>query len=122
VTGSPSAAATSAAFDDARADLDGLVERLEAYHPEPWHGISREEFVAEVEDLKARLPELGEEETVVAVMRLVALISANGRDGHMFAFPTDGDYGTALPLRVYEFPDGVFVTDALSQHEDLVGL
>jgi hypothetical protein len=121
VTSSPSAAATPAAIDDARADLDGLVGRLEAYHPEPWHGISREDFVAEAEQLKARLPELSEEETVVEVMRLVALISANGRDGHMFAFPSDGDYGTALPLRVYEFPDGVFVTDALSPYEDLVG-
>ncbi len=54
-------------------------------------------------------------------MRLVALISANGRDGHMFALPIDEQYGTALPLRIYEFADGVFVTDAMPPHEDLVG-
>ncbi len=41
----------------ARADLDLLVDRLEAIHPEPWHGISREDFVAEVEALQAELPD-----------------------------------------------------------------
>ena len=36
-------------------------------------------------------------------MRLVAMISANGRDGHMFAVPATGNDGPILPLRIYEF-------------------
>ena len=54
---------------------------------------------------------------MVAVMELVALLSREGRDGHQIAFPPDG--GPMLPIRVFEFSDGVFVTDALDP--DLVG-
>jgi hypothetical protein len=83
--------------------------------------VSRETFVAEIEAIKDELPQLTSEEAMVAVMRLMALISANGRDGHMFALPVDDGYGSALPIRVYEFDDGVFVTAAMPGHEDLVG-
>jgi hypothetical protein len=122
-SGSSSAAPSGpgASLTEAQADLDLLVERLEAIHPDPWHGIAREDFVAAVADLQARMPDLTPDQTMVEVMRLVGLISANGRDGHMFALPADANYGTALPIRVYEFPEGVIVTDARAPYEDLIG-
>lgn len=114
----PSASASSG---PAAADLDFLIEELEAIHPEPWHGISREDFVAATEDLKARLPGLDPDEAVVEVSRLVALLSRAGRDGHQFAIPADGSNGDYLPARFYEFEEGLFITQALPPNEELAG-
>ena len=54
---------------------------------------------------------------MVEVMALVGMLSREGRDGHQIAFPPAG--GPMLPFRVFEFSDGLFVTDALDG--ELVG-
>ncbi len=109
----------------AAADLDLLLERLETIHPEPFHGIPREEWVGELRALQSRLPGLNAEESVVEVMRLVALLSREGRDGHQFALPQPGHEAPMLPLRLYFLEvggvDGLVVTDALPPYDDLVG-
>jgi len=117
-TPSPS---VDAALGAALADLDLIVERLERLHPEPWHGISREDFVAKLEALKARFGKLDPDRAMVEVMRLVALLSRAGRDGHEFAIPAAGADGSVLPMRAYEFEEGLFITAALPPYEDLVG-
>jgi Peptidase family S41 len=96
---------------DAAADLDTLLELLEAIHPEPFHGIARDAWVGHLREIQASLAGATAEETMVEVMRLVASLSHAGRDGHQIAFPPDG--GPMLPIRVFEFADGLFVTDAL---------
>ena len=109
----------------AAADLDLLLERLETIHPEPFHGLPREKWVGELRDLQSRLPDLSADETVVEVMRLVALLSREGRDGHQFAQPQPGHEAPMLPLRLYFFEDDgvdeLVVTDALPPYDDLVG-
>lgn len=110
-------AAPSASVDAASADLDQLLEMLEAIHPEPFHGISREAWVAHLRQIQAALASRTPEQTTVEVMRLVGSLSHAGRDGHQFAIPIDD--GPMLPLRVFEFDDGLFITDALDA--DLVG-
>ena len=116
---SPSAAATPV-IDLAAADLDLLLERLERTHPEPFHAIPRPVWVAELEALEARLPDLAPPEAMVELMRVVALLSREGRDGHQFALPTS-DAIEVLPLRVWEFEEGLFVTDATAGGAGLVG-
>jgi len=92
-------------------------------HPNLFHGISRAAFRAGVARLEASVPELNDDELMTGVIRLVARVSADGRDGHTGAFV----WGTgqvplqSLPLRLWLFPDGVFVVDAMPPHEDLVG-
>jgi hypothetical protein len=103
----------------ARADLDNLLAQLELTHPEPFHGIRREDWVAELDALKERLPELSPFEAQVQLQRVVTLLSVNGRDGHQFALPLDD--APALPIAVYEFEEGVFITAALAPHQDVVG-
>ena len=118
----PMPSASAAAVPSAAlADLDLLVEELERIHPEPWHGIAREDFVAAIDDLKARLGELSPDELVVELSRVVALLSRAGRDGHQFAVPADGAEGPYLPIRVYEFEEGVFITQALAPNAELAG-
>jgi hypothetical protein len=113
-TGSPGVAATASATasaNPAQADLDSYLENLERTHPEPFHGVSRDAFVAKLDDVKAHVGDRTPEQTMVEVMRLVTMLSREGRDGHQLAFPIEG--GPVLPLRVFEFADGVFVTDAV---------
>ena len=112
VAASPSAAA-AASFDagSAEAELDRLLELLEAIHPEPFHGVPRDEFVARLRQIQDEIAASTPEETMVAVMDLVAMLSREGRDGHQLAFPANG--GPMLPIRVFEFSDGVFITDAI---------
>lgn len=119
---SPSATAPAASAGPTAADdLATLLHTLERSHPEPFHGVSREEFVAALDAYEASLPDLTPDEAVVGLMRVWALLSREGRDGHQFAFPAQDHAGPVLPVRIYEFAEGVFVTAALPPHEALAG-
>jgi hypothetical protein len=126
-TGSPSptadgsAGASVADLAAASADLDHLVEALERTHPDPWHGIPRAEFVAALDDLKGKLGDLTPDETAVELAGVTALLSREGRDGHQFAIPAAGHEEPILPMSVYEFAEGLFVTAALPSNEEIVG-
>lgn len=117
---SASAEATPSAQHAARAEINRALERLEQIHPEPFHAIDRAAFVSELEALKERLSSLDPEQGAVELMRIWALLSTE-RDGHQFALPLDVDSEPVLPIRVYEFAEGVFVTDAMQPYGDLVG-
>jgi hypothetical protein len=65
---------------------------------------------------------LDDDEILVGIMRLVATISSDGRDGHMGVWPPDNPPAVhRFPIRVWEFPDGLFVTAARAPNADLVG-
>jgi hypothetical protein len=113
----PSASTGPSAADD----LATLLETLERSHPEPFHGVDREEFVAALSAYEESLPGLTPDEVVVGLMRVWAMLSREGRDGHQFAFPAETHAGPVLPIRIYEFAEGVYVTEALPPHESIVG-
>lgn len=104
-------------------DLRTLVEFRESRHPDPWHGIAREAYVAEVEAVVDRIGELGDDELLVETVRLAAMPTWAGRDGHGGIHPWgEGSYPVRmLPLRLYAFSDGIFVVDALGAAGDFVG-
>ncbi len=112
---------TQASPEGAAADLASVLNVLERVHPEPFHGLERHEFVAALDDYEATLPSLTPEEAMVEFMRVWASLSREGRDGHQFALPQAQHGGPMLPIRVYEFSEGLFVTAALAPYEDLVG-
>lgn len=103
-------------------DVAYLVERIEAIHPDPDHGVSSEELHGAADELVGELSALNDDEVLVGIMRLIALAGSGGGDGHMGIWPP-GNPETVhrFPIRVWEFPDGVFVTAARSPNEDLVG-
>jgi hypothetical protein len=117
---SAAASSTPTALQAARAELDHALARLEVTHPEPFHAVERQAFVAELEGLKQRLPDLTPDQAAVELMRVWAMLSAQ-RDGHQFALPLDFDLEPILPIKVYEFAEGVFITGAMAPHGDLVG-
>ncbi len=110
-TASTTTSATTASVGVAASvDLDGFLAELDMTHPEPFHGVSRPEFVAALEGLKAGIAEMTPATALVETMRLTALLSSQGRDGHQFAIPHDNADGPILPFKIYEFDDGVFIT------------
>ena len=60
---------------------------------------------------------------MVGLLRVLAKVSAKGRDGHTGAFIWGtGSYPVhSLPLRLWVFSDGLFVVDALPPYRRLVG-
>jgi hypothetical protein len=105
------------------ADLRRLVTAREEFHAEPWRGIEREVYVAAVDEVIGRIGELNDDELLVETVRLAAMPTWPGRDGHGGIHPWgEGEYGTHLyPLRLYAFSDGIFVVDALTPYRDLIG-
>jgi hypothetical protein len=103
------------------ADLRLLAAQMESLHPDLFHGMARAEWERRVAALERSLPSLRPDQATVEVMRLVAGVSARGRDGHMGAFPVDETAPPVLPLRFYLFADGLHVVDALPPYRGLVG-
>ena len=95
--------------------------QLERTHPEPFHGISREDWVAQLEQLGTDLETLTPEQALVELTRLGALLSRKGRDGHQLTLAHNDSEQDMLPIRTYEFDDGVYVTAAMDGYESLVG-
>lgn len=103
-------------------DVAYLVEQMEAIHPDPDHGVPPAELHRAAAELVAELPSLDDDEVLVGIMSLVALVGSDGGDGHMGVWPPDNPLVVRrYPIRVWEFPDGVFVTAARPPYEDLVG-
>src|SRR6266487_3511599 len=92
---SGSAAATAVAAG-ARDDLDRLLTALERIHPNPWHGVSRATFVAELTKLKGQLPTISSTQAIVGVMRITAVKRRDVRDGHMYTVQVERRVGPML--------------------------
>jgi Peptidase family S41 len=104
-----------------RADIDGLLAARESLHPDPWHGMARADWVAAADAVKARIPELTDDQALVELVRLAAMPSWKGRDGHSGIFLTPGSGVHPYPIRTWQFSDGLVITAARTPHEDLVG-
>jgi hypothetical protein len=103
-------------------DIDYLVGEMEAIHPDLFHGVSEAAFVGTVDDLRTALPDLSDDEILAGIMHLVALVSSDGRDGHMGVWPPDNPEAVhRYPIRVWQFSDGLFVTASRRPNEDLIG-
>lgn len=102
-----------------REDVRTLAAELPRRHKNAFAHMPREQWDAAVQRLDARLPQLKRYEVIVELMRLAALV----RDGHTALNP-DFEERTGfhrLPIRLYDFSDGLFIIAADSAHKDIVG-
>jgi len=123
---SPAGASPAASVDRIagwRSDLASLLPGMDRLHPKLDHGTPRPTLEAAVAALAERVPIASDDELLVGVLRVVAMVSATGCDAHTGAFVWGkGSFPvTSLPLRLWWFDDGVRVVDALAPHGDLVG-
>src|SRR6478672_2870649 len=104
------------------ADIDALLDARDHVHPDGWHGMPRADWVAAADAVKARIPTLTDDQALVEMVRLAAMPSWNGRDGHSGIFPFIPGSGThEYPLRWWRFDDGLVITAARAPYEALVG-
>lgn len=121
VTPAPSATPDRAA--GWRSDIERLVPEMAKIHPDLTHGTSRAALDSAASDLADTVAQATDDELMVGVLRIVAVVSAAGCDAHTGAFiwgtgihPVD-----SLPLRLWLFGDEVVIVGALPPYTDLIG-
>ncbi|MBA3235881.1 MAG: hypothetical protein H0T59_07810, partial [Chloroflexi bacterium] len=80
--------------DGWRADIDALLQARERLHPDPWHALPRETWLAAADVVKAAIPTLTDDQALVELVRLAAMPGWTGREGHTGIFPFGADSGT----------------------------
>jgi hypothetical protein len=84
--------------------------------------MARADWVAAADAVTARIATLTEDQALVELVRLAAMPSWNGRDGHSGIFPFIPGSGThEYPVRWWRFSDGLVITAARAPYEELVG-
>jgi hypothetical protein len=114
----PSGAADAAAARNA--DLDYLVERLKAIHPNPFLDEGEAAFMARVASIREDVGSMTDAGFLVAVMDLMG---HRDRDGHSGAWAMAQQNGLlhAWPIWLWEFPDGLRVVAASEPYTELIG-
>jgi hypothetical protein len=92
-------------------------------HPDLEQQISIAELTDAAGDLSVRVPSLTDDEMLVGIMGIAALVSRKGCDAHTGAYVWGGGSYTvdSMPLRLWLFGKDVYIVDALPPYEDLVG-
>ena len=105
-----------------RADVEAMLQARDTIHPDGWFGMDRAEWMAAADEVAARAEKLSDDQRLVELVRLAAMPTWNGRDGHSGIWPFTPDDGTHLyPVRWWRFPEGLVITAARAPYEDLVG-
>ncbi|MEZ0240248.1 MAG: S41 family peptidase [Chloroflexota bacterium] len=122
-TAAPTTASSPSRDEGWRTDIAALVPGMAAIHPDLTHSVSRAELDAAATALSATVATATDDELMVGVLRIVAMVSYAGCDAHTGAFVWgSGTYpADSLPLRLWLFGDDIVVVDALPPYEDLIG-
>ena len=100
-------------------DLDYMAKCIERYHVNAFHSVTRAVFERRVSALRARIPRLGRAQAILGLASIIALV----RDAHtgfgLGTYPPISFH--ALPIKVYQYSDGVFIQAAAPQYRSLVG-
>jgi len=104
-------------------DIDYLIGRLEAQHPNIYANVSESEFKGMAENLKFKLDSMTDRQITFAIQDLLAA----AKDIHTSIVPWQTQDSTVLsyfkmyPVFFYHFSDGLFVKAANTQHKHILG-
>lgn len=101
-----------------RDDLVEYVDFAKTTHINLHHSVSEDEFSRAVQILHDRIPELTDQAIAMEMVALATLIG----DGHSWVSFGENLKMRLLPVRFYEFNDGVFVTHGLGEYHQYVGM
>ena len=119
---SPPSTPVATAAGGFQADVAAMLQARDTIHPDGWFGMDRAEWIAAADEVAARAETLSDDQRLVELVRLAAMPTWNGRDGHSGIWPFTPDDGTHLyPVRWWRFPEGLVITAARAPYEDLVG-
>lgn len=100
-----------------QADVRFLGEQLPRVHKNAFHRVKREEFEAAVEALYNSVPKMSDDEIVVGMMKIIAMV----HDGHTYMEAAPYFHNGAFPVSFYRFSDGLYVQKAAPAYADIVG-
>ena len=105
-----------------RADLAFFNQEAQRLHDSPDNPSTSNEFQSAVENLYNRIPQLSDQELLMEFRKLMAILD----DGHSVVYgPTEESTGayinSFLPLKFYDFDDGLFIVDATEGFQELIG-
>ena len=102
-----------------REDLQAFVTGLRTVHPKPFAHVAEARFDSAAAALRARIPQLTDAGVAVELMRLDAMI----QDGHTLVVPVSRamGFGRVVPVRLYGFEDGVWISAAGPAHARYAG-
>ncbi len=84
--------------------------------------MDRATWLAAADATKAQIPALTDDQALTELIRLANMPGLGGRDGHTGIFPFIPGSGThEYPIRLWQFSDGLFITDARAPYADLIG-
>jgi tetratricopeptide (TPR) repeat protein len=101
-----------------REDLRYFAEQAPQVHKNLFHSMTREHFDIALKNLDERIPGLSRDQIIVEITRIAAMIG----DGHTYVElqhpPANFRH---YPLKLYWFPDGVYVVKADKKYAAAVG-
>lgn len=100
-----------------QADVNFLGEQLAKAHRNAFHRMKREDYEAAVKKLHDSVPQLSEDEIIVGLMKIVAMI----KDGHTNIIARPFFRSGIYPIKFYMFSDGLFVQKASPEYAEMVG-
>lgn len=99
-----------------RRDIDFLFNETKRVNPDYRDKPFPAEITRRYEDLKKNVPKLSDEEIFVGMSRMLAPL----HQGHVVLW-TSPPLNRYLPVRLYAFPDGIYVIEGRGEHKDLAG-
>jgi len=96
-------------------NLDTLVAELPQRHTDPFHNISEADFLAEAERLRSDLPTLNDDEALIRMAALVALIG----DSHTTLYWDMRD--PLFPMSLLPLEDGIYPIAVYPDAADVLG-
>ncbi len=103
--------------DGWRNDLTILETEIKRMHYRPFRVVSQTQLESEFQRLRNDAPSLSDDQIVVRMMRLMALIG----DGHTGVFPDFISTWKGVPMQFNLFEEGLFITAADPKYADMVG-
>jgi tetratricopeptide (TPR) repeat protein len=103
--------------DGWRHDLIFFETEVKRMGYDPFHKTSQAQFHTEVERLRAEIPSLTDNQIIVRIMRLTALVG----DGHTGVAPQVVPSWKTVPLQFELFDEGLYIVAADPKYSDLVG-
>jgi len=118
VLGHATALAQALTADQWREDLHAFAEQAPKLHKNLFHALPREQFEAAMQRLNDRIPSLSRNQIIIELARIVAKIG----DGHSYLSLLEPPISfRRYPIKLYEFPDGIYVVSADPKYKALLG-
>src|SRR5215813_14002143 len=112
------AASAAMTAEQWREDLAAFAEQAPKVHKNLFHAMTREQFDAAIQRLKDRVHTLSRNQIIVELVRIVAQIG----DGHSYVSLLEPPISfRRYPIKLYEFPDGIYVVAADPKYKAIVG-